>query len=383
MKTRCVRIIQVKYVILIFFLFIQISCNSGGNPTKLEVEDLSSYFKEPKVPFSPRQYVCYKSDQLISIDGVIDEAIWQHAEWTQNFVDIEGDLKQKPRFRTRVKMLWDDQYFYTAVEMEEPDIWATLKKRDSVIYHDNDFEVFIDPDGDTHQYYELEINAYGTEWDLFLSQPYRDGGGALNFWHINGLKSKVSMNGTINNPGDRDKSWFLEIAIPWDVLKECANKSAPPLAGDQWRINFSRVEWQVEVKNGGYVKLKDPKTDVPLPENNWVWSPQGLINMHYPEMWGFVQFSKKTAGSGKDTFEFKNSENIKWALRQVYYRERMYFNKYGKYTDKLADLGLDHLFGEKYEYSPEIYCTLNFFEAVLSSNNEEKTWHISQNGRVW
>ena len=57
--------------------------------------------------------------------------------------------------------------------MTEPDLWATLKKRDSVIFYDNDFELFIDPDGDTHCYYELEINSHGTEWDLFLDKPYR------------------------------------------------------------------------------------------------------------------------------------------------------------------------------------------------------------------
>jgi|GEM_PF-5265226 len=44
----------------------------------------------------------------------------------------------------------------------------------SYVFYDNDFEVFIDPDGDTHRYYELEINAFGTEWDLFLDRPYRD-----------------------------------------------------------------------------------------------------------------------------------------------------------------------------------------------------------------
>jgi hypothetical protein len=64
-------------------------------------------------------------------------------------VDIQGVDDLRPRFRTRVKMLWDDDYFYVAAELEEPDIWGTLKERDSVIFHDNDFELFIDPDGDT------------------------------------------------------------------------------------------------------------------------------------------------------------------------------------------------------------------------------------------
>ena len=56
-------------------------------------------------------------------------------------------------------MLWDDEYFYVAAELEEPDIWATLTERDAVIFYDNDFEIFIDPDGDSHEYYEFEMNA--------------------------------------------------------------------------------------------------------------------------------------------------------------------------------------------------------------------------------
>ena len=67
-------------------------------------------------------------------------------------IDIEGDLKPQPRFRTQVKMLWDDEHFYIAAEMEEPHVWGTLTEHDSVIFRDNDFEVFIDPNGDTLEY---------------------------------------------------------------------------------------------------------------------------------------------------------------------------------------------------------------------------------------
>ena len=49
-----------------------------------------------------------------------------------------------------------------------------------------------------------------------------------------------------------------------------------------------------EFEDGRYVKLTDPETGDPLPEHNWVWSPQGLIAMHYPEMWGEVLFAERT-----------------------------------------------------------------------------------------
>ena len=99
-------------------------------------------------------------------------------------------------------MLWDDTYLYVAALLEEPHVWGTLTKHDSVIFHDNDFEIFIDPDGDNHEYYEIEINALNTEWDLFLKKPYRDGGPAINEWEIPGLKTAVHVDGTLNNPSD-------------------------------------------------------------------------------------------------------------------------------------------------------------------------------------
>src|SRR6185436_5547504 len=169
--------------------------------------------------------------------------------------------KPKPRFRTRVKMLWDDQFFYVTADMEEPHLWATLTNHDAVIFHDPDFEVFIDPDGDGHDYYEFEINALNTGWDLLLKKPYKNGGPALNSWEIPGLKTAVNVRGTINNPADRDEGWSVEMAFPWKALAEFAHRPTPPHDGDQWRVNFSRVEWLIEVVEGKYQKVAGKKED--------------------------------------------------------------------------------------------------------------------------
>ena len=126
-------------------------------------------FSGAKVELAPpKGYVCYRASRPPVIDGKLDEPAWRSAPWTDHFVDIEGDFKPPPRFKTRVKMLWDHLHFYIGAELEEPHVWATLTQRDSVIFHDNDFEVFIDPDGDNHNYYELEINALNSVWDLRL-----------------------------------------------------------------------------------------------------------------------------------------------------------------------------------------------------------------------
>ena len=126
---------------------------------------------EPAAPTPPEGYVCHRLAEPITIDGKLNDRAWRGIPWTADFVDIEGAVRPRPRFRTRAKMAWDDRFFYVAAEMEEPHVWATLTKHDAVIFHDNDFEVFIDPDGDNHEYYEFEINALNTGWDLFLASP--------------------------------------------------------------------------------------------------------------------------------------------------------------------------------------------------------------------
>ncbi|MEM1124791.1 MAG: carbohydrate-binding family 9-like protein, partial [Bacteroidota bacterium] len=219
------------------------------------------------IPYAPKQYVCYRSDTTLIIDGKLDEAIWQQAPATDNFVDIEGNLKPLPTYATNVKMLWDDDYFYLGAYLKEPHIWAKLTERDAVIFYDNDFEIFLDPDGDTHNYYEFEVNAFNTVWDLLILRPYREDGApkVLNHVDMNGLKSAVFINGTINDGTDTDKYWTVEVAIPWKVLNEMAPKAFLPKDGVQWRVNFSRVNWRTEFKNGEYIKKLNP-VGKPFPE---------------------------------------------------------------------------------------------------------------------
>ncbi|MDZ4938493.1 carbohydrate-binding family 9-like protein, partial [Clostridium perfringens] len=140
--------------------------------------------------------------------------------------------------------------FYFAAELIEDQIWATLTERDSVIFYDNDFEIFIDPDGDSHQYYEFEINALNTVWDLLLVKPYRDGGPPVNGWDISGLKTAVFIDGELSRPGADNRKWRVAVAIPWTSLKECAEGGRRPAPGEFGRVNFSRGEWQTEVQDG-------------------------------------------------------------------------------------------------------------------------------------
>ncbi|MFO0983782.1 MAG: carbohydrate-binding family 9-like protein [Planctomycetota bacterium] len=231
----------------------------------------------------PLRYRCHRAAQPIVIDGV-QEAAWDAAPWTADFVDIEGAGKPRPRFRTRARMLWDDECFYVAASIEEPHVCATLERHDEIVFHDDDFEVFLDPDGDTRAYYEIEVNALNTVFDLFLERMYRDGGPAHHEWDLAALRTAVHVDGTLNDPADTDRGWSVEIAMPWRSFGPAANMPCPPRDGDTWRVNFSRVEWRYDVEGGRYCKRAGER------EDNWVWSPQALVDMHLPRRWGYVTF---------------------------------------------------------------------------------------------
>lgn len=337
------------------------------------------YHYEAPINFDPSTYVCFKPVDTLEIDGRAEELSWQKAAWTADFVDIESRELSAP-LRTRVKMLWDADYFYIYAELEEPHVWATLTKRDAVMFRDDDFEVFIDPDGDGHNYYEIEINAFNSLWDLLLLYPYRNDRKAnvLNEWNLLNLKTAVHINGSINDASDQDEGWSVEMAIPWTSLKEMAHRI--PRSGDQWRVNFSRVDWRMDDADGSYTKAIDPLTDKPYPESNWVWSPQGEIAMHMPEMWGFVEFSKHRVGSKELSVSLSQDEFIKWNLWNLYWQQVAYHKDHKVYTSDLSVFTIPEC---QCSFNPTIYVTPHYFEIVALSTDRQEIHIINSDGRIY
>ena len=191
-------------------------------------------------------------------------------------------------------MLWDDDYLYIAAEIQEPHVWATLTKQDGSFSRTTTSRCSWIPRARSQPYHEFEMNALNTTWDLPLNKPYMDGG--KDPQHRRPAQTAVHVNGTMNDPTDTDRGWTVEIAFPWKGLKRYAgNQPIPPKDGNQWRMGFSRVEWIVDIIDKKYRKV--PKEM--RPEDNWVWSPQGVVDMHRPERWGYVQFSTQPAGVEK------------------------------------------------------------------------------------
>lgn len=328
-----------------------------------------------------KHYVCYRTEEAIEVNGQLNENSWNLAEWTDIFVDIEGDKKPNPTQNTRVKMLWDDNYLYIAAELEEEHIWAYQENHDDIVFHDNDFEVFLDPDNDGQNYFEFEINAKQTVFDLFLPHPYRNSSFALHSWDFKNIKYAVYIDGTLNNGEDQDNKWIVEMAIPFSSMAFGLNDGKPD-PKNPWRINFSRVEWDTEWINGKYIKKTD-SYGKPLPEHNWVWSPVGAVSMHMPERYGYLKFSRNIVGTAKETFALSEIEKLKQILWAVFYRESTYFSQNNKFCSKLDKLGADiqSLYNQNL-YKLSLMAGDTVFEAKIESRDGKIKLFITHDGSV-
>lgn len=230
-------------------------------------------------PSAPPLYECAAVSVAPVIDGKLDDAAWSNAPWTADFGDIEGADRPAPPLRTRAKLACDATHLYIAAELSEPHVWAVSHQRDEPLFREDAFEVFLDPGGDGKDYTELQIAADNTVCDLRMNKPYSVGGRGDVAWNIEGLKSAVHVDGTLNDPRDRDSGWTIELAIPWSTLAD-----RPPRAGEVWRVNLARVEHETRIVGGAYKKVKGARGQFTT------WSPQGAVNMHIPQRWGRVRF---------------------------------------------------------------------------------------------
>jgi hypothetical protein len=262
----------------------------------------------------PFSYRAPRAVQVPTIGAGLEAGAWASAPWTEWFGDIEGDRRPAPRLRTRAKVMWDDRNLYIAAEMEEPHVWSSLRARDAIVFHDNDFEAFIDPDGDGREYYELEANAAGTLFDLYLHRSYRDGGPAIHEWDAQGIVTEVAVDGTPDDPRDQDRGWIVQWSVPWSAFRtpvdariaslpegqrgfgESSRAGRAPRTGESWRMNFSRVQWKHLVTPGSAPSAPPAYSKVPgVREDNWTWTPQWAIDMHLPRFWGTVTFVEPAA----------------------------------------------------------------------------------------
>ena len=236
-------------------------------------------------------YRCAAATQPVTVDGKLDDAAWSATAWTSDFVPLRAPApagsaappQQQPPPRSRAKLLWDARHLYVAAELAETDVRAAMRAHDAHLYREGAFELFIDPDDDAAHYLELQVNPLNTTFDLRMTKPYARRGKADEAFEIAGLRTAVHVDGTLNDPADADRSWTVEIAIPWAALKDLSPTAPTPpaVAGARWRVNMARV--MVTARDGG------------AKSQYLTWSPINDRSLHVPARWGWVQFEAAPA----------------------------------------------------------------------------------------
>lgn len=335
---------------------------------------LESLFTEP------RSYTLYRASSPLNIDGNLEEKSWLDAPWTNYFVDIEGGLKPSPAHKTRVKMLWDEKYLYIAAELEEPHLWANPQPEKDIIFRDNVFKIFIDPDNNVHDDFEIQINPQNKMLFLIMNKPYRDSGTPVTGWSPIGYKSGVKLLGTINNSGDKDQGWLAEIAIPLAALKFDPTNSKQ---NNKLRINFLRTNFDFNVKDGVYSRGVD-NSGKALPPHYSCFTPQGIINMHYPERWAYTVFSEKAPNMEAENFSLPYSEKQRKYLWLVYYRQKEFFKLNKKYANSLNDLNIPEsgilIDGKSNVLTME--ATSRHFLVLIREENSSNSISVDHDGQI-
>ncbi|KAG7401040.1 hypothetical protein PHYBOEH_003235 [Phytophthora boehmeriae] len=315
----------------------------------------------------PRRHAAYHVPRPsdITIDGVLDESVWNEVPWSDPFQGIRGpQFWSQPWFTSKFKLRYDDRFLYIGAYLEETEVWANVSKRNDVIFRDNDFEVFVDADGSTHNYKEFEVNARNTTWNLWLNRPYRDGGHEnssrvdpdYGFDMLSsGMRSAVYIKGRLGDPSERLHDWTVEIALPLAQLALHSKATVPPIANSFWRINFSRVEWPVRVITDSTGKQHYEK-ELGLSEENWVWSSQYAVDMHRPEWWGYLQFRPRGEAPPESIDTNKVvSLDPEWGVRyvsfQFYYAQHAFYNITGEYASTMDKLRPFFAFAEAFQCS--------------------------------
>lgn len=177
-------------------------------------------FAQSFLDLTPRpSYNINKIDTPITLDGQLNESVWQSAQIATGFTDTNVFQGEPAAFKTEVKLLYDDSNLYVAFIAYTPPekIRTSLSKRDN-LNGDDWVAIDIDLFGDESLIYGIGANPSGVQID---------GRAGFRFDPSLDLIFDVETSTT-------DYGYIVEFAIPFSSLRYSVGKN------QNWRINFTR-----------------------------------------------------------------------------------------------------------------------------------------------
>ncbi len=199
-----------------------------------------------------------------TLDGRLDDSGWASAIAYPMVHSLHGEP-----YRARpgtVRWAWDTQALYVAAEIEDPDVWSDYRAHDDPLWNQEVFEVFVFGDDRRREYLELQVSPRGVTFDARFDR-YRKGEPGWNgTW-----RSAVDLRGsTLDDRGDRDRGWSVELSIPWAEICAHTEVVCPVTEGTTLRINAFRFERPAKGSAVGLAVSPPLVADFHAPENSAV-----------------------------------------------------------------------------------------------------------------
>jgi hypothetical protein len=226
------------------------------------IAGMSLFFDAPLV-------VSRVTGENMEIDGRLNENAWNGAQKLFLKDNRSGEDVEDPSFSSYVLVCHDEAHLYIAFVNQDRNIWATFENRDDFLWEEEVVEVFIDTDEQPSTYIELEVSPKNVLFDSFITDTLNIDLVETPKFTLSGWLTAVSVDGTVGDTTDVDRSWVVEMALPFESM--IADYVPEKLNTYRWKINFYRI---------------DRDADGP---NSYAWSTTSR-RFHAPSKFGILQF---------------------------------------------------------------------------------------------
>ncbi len=179
-------------------------------------------------PENPPVIHAVRTSEAIDVDGKLEEKSWENQEAVSDFFKMEPRQGGAYRYKTYVKVLFDDRNLYFGVFCEDSTGRKGVRVQDlrrDFTWGENDiFGIQLDPQNLKQYCVSFQTTPYGSQRDL---QNFNDNNTDNNWnalWRVRTTRT--------------DSGYYAEFAIPFKSIRYELNQTGQP---SSWGITFNRL----------------------------------------------------------------------------------------------------------------------------------------------
>jgi hypothetical protein len=215
-------------------------------------------------------YTIERATEPVPLTGTVAGTPWEGArEAAIDTFPWDDAVRDAP---ATVRVLYDDEALYCQYQVPDTRIRADETELNGQVWTDSAIEWFFDPDPNTPEYVNLEVNCVGVP--LLSWRTAED----VHHWIDDATAAEITVETSVDGPtiapSPDDESWWLVARLPFAALEALTGESIAPSAGERWRGNFHSLSSDDTATVG-------------------VWNPIETAerNLHSPEYFGELRFA--------------------------------------------------------------------------------------------